>query len=84
MVKEIMHSDRGAQLIADIKQALQKVGGMSRLPAKIEGIKVPAGYGFEYEVDVYFSEKDRQNRSFIGIIIHGDTEPEGFAQDPSC
>ncbi|MDP8233728.1 MAG: hypothetical protein P9M06_02855 [Candidatus Saelkia tenebricola] len=82
MVAEIMTSERGEQLVEDIKQGLveHKDEGEYRLPIEMKGIMVPAGHGFEYKVDIFIGKRD----GYISTVIHGDTEPEGDSEDPSC
>ena len=84
MVEEIMHSPRGNELIQDIKESLGDSIEERDFPLSVKGIMVPAGYGYEYQVEIYFSREDKYGRSFISVIIYGDTEPEGFSEDPSC
>jgi len=81
IVNDIMVSKEGAKLIDDIRKALgdATVDGY-RPPEEMKGLIVPAGHGYEYEVDVFIS---RVNNN-IGVVIHGDTEPEGDSEDPSC
>lgn len=82
MVEEIMSSERGARLVDELNRALEehREGNNLKLPLKIEGLMVPAGHIYEYEVDVSISDKN----NFICVTIYGDTEPEGDSQDPSC
>ena len=84
IVEEIMHSSRGKKLIQDIKKALEDNLREGSFPLRVKEIIVPAGYGYEYKVDICFSQKDKYGRSFISVTIYGDTEPEDFSEDPSC
>lgn len=82
MVKEIMVSERGTELVGDIKGVLagyREENGL-KLPVKIEGVIVPAGHGYEYEVNITI----RENDGYVSFVIKGDTEPEGDSEDPSC